>query len=282
MTLSISPQINYPESDGQPLADNTIQFRLIVTIQGGIDALFLDNPNVFVAGDLFWYPVEGEPWIRQAPDVMVVMGRPKGDRRSYQQWKEENIPPQVVFEIVSKSNTREELEITKRQFYERYGVEEYYIFNPNKGNLKGWQRQGGVLHPIQIMQGWVSPRLGITFEVVEKELQLYRPDGERFGSFVEIIQQKEWERQRAEEQRQRAEEQRQRAEEQRQRAEEQRQRAERAEQEKEQERLAKQQAQQSQLQAIPKLLAMGLSSEQIAEALSLPVETVRTVISSSQ
>ncbi|NER50961.1 MAG: Uma2 family endonuclease, partial [Symploca sp. SIO1A3] len=113
-------------------------------------------------------------------------------------------------------------------------------------------------------QGWVSPRLGITFEVVEKELQLYRPDGERFGSFVEIIQQKEWERQRAEEQRQRAEEQRQRA--------------ERAEQEKEQERLAKQQAQQSQLQAIPKLLAMGLNGEQIAEALSLPVETVRTVI----
>ena len=254
MTLSTSAQINYPESDGQPLADNTIQFRLIVTIQGGIDALFLDNPNVFVAGDLFWYPVEGEPWIRQAPDVMVVMGRPKGDRRSYKQWEEENIPPQVVFEIVSKSNTREELEITKRQFYERYGVEEYYIFNPNKGILKGWQRQGKVLQPIPTMVGWVSPRLGIRFEVVEGELEVYRPDGERFASFVEIIQQREWERQRAK----------------------------RAQQEKEQERLAKEQAQRARLQAIPKLLAMGLSGEQIAEALSLPLETVRAVISSLQ
>jgi len=282
MTLSTSLQINYPESDGQPLADNTIQFRLIVTIQGGIDALFLDNPNVFVAGDLFWYPIEGEPWIRQAPDVMVVLGRPKGDRRSYKQWEEDNIPPQVVFEIVSKSNTKEELEITKRQFYERYGVEEYYIFNPKKGILKGWQRQREVLQPIQTMLGWVSPRLGIRFEVEGGELEVYRPDGERFASFVEIIQQRQLERQRAEGERQRAQRAEQEKQKERQRAEEERQRAQRAEQEKQKEQLAKEQAQQAQLQAIPKLLAMGLSVEQIAQALSLPVETVRAVISSSQ
>src|SRR6266704_5862438 len=59
----------YPESDGLPMADNTKQFRWIVTIQGGLDALFKDEPNVFVAGDLLWYPVEGKPTIRLAPDV---------------------------------------------------------------------------------------------------------------------------------------------------------------------------------------------------------------------
>ncbi|MEQ9668886.1 Uma2 family endonuclease [Coleofasciculus sp. G2-EDA-02] len=258
MSLSTSVPIIYPESDGQPLADNTIQFRLIVTIQGGIDALFIDNPNVFVAGDLFWYPVEGEPWIRQAPDVMVVMGRPKGDRRSYKQWEEENIPPQVVFEIVSKSNTRQELEGAKRRFYERYGVEEYYLFNPAKGILKGWRRDREVelLQPIPQMLGWVSPRLGIRFEVVEGELQLYRPDGERFVTYLESIEYRELERQRAEQERQRAEQEQQRAEQERQRAE---------------------QAEQAQREAIPKLLAMGLSVEQIAEALSLPVDTVRVV-----
>ncbi len=51
-------EIIYPDSDGKPMADNTRQFRYIVTIQGGIAALFADNPNVFVAGDLLWYPVE--------------------------------------------------------------------------------------------------------------------------------------------------------------------------------------------------------------------------------
>ena len=247
MSLSTSVPIIYPESDGQPLADNTIQFRLIVTIQGGIDALFIDNPHVFVAGDLFWYPVEGEPWIRQAPDVMVAMGRPKGDRRSYKQWEEDNIPPQVVFEIVSKSNTREELEGDKRRFYQRYGVEEYYLFNPDKGILKGWRRDGEILQPIPIILGWVSPRLGIRFEVVAGELQVYRPDGERFASYLESIEQRDLERQRVKQERQRAE-----------------------------------QAEQAQRDAIPKLLAMGLNVNQIAEALSLPVETVRVVASSRE
>lgn len=71
-------KVVYPTSDGLPMADNTKQFRWIVTIQGGLDALFRDNPNVFVAGDLLWYPVEGQPGIRRAPDAMVVFGRPSG------------------------------------------------------------------------------------------------------------------------------------------------------------------------------------------------------------
>src|SRR5262249_25775618 len=64
-------QITYPQSDGQPMADNTLQFAWIVTIQGGLDALFHADPNVFVAGDLLWYPVEGNPRIRIAPDTAL-------------------------------------------------------------------------------------------------------------------------------------------------------------------------------------------------------------------
>ena len=75
------------------MSDNTLQFRWIVTIEGGLDALFIDDPNVFVAGDLLWYPVEGKPTIRSAPDAMVVFGRPKGDRGSYKQWEEGGIAP---------------------------------------------------------------------------------------------------------------------------------------------------------------------------------------------
>ncbi|MEE6161048.1 hypothetical protein U9R62_06765 [Cylindrospermopsis raciborskii DSH] len=39
---------------------------------------FKSNVDVFVAGDLFWYPVEGSNKIKLAPDTMVVFGRPKG------------------------------------------------------------------------------------------------------------------------------------------------------------------------------------------------------------
>src|SRR5437762_14320117 len=94
------PAIVYPDSDGQPMSDNTLQFKWIVVIKEGIEALFRRDPNVFVAGDLLWYPVEGEPTIRSAPDVMAAFGRPKGERGSYRQWEEQGIAPQVVFDIL--------------------------------------------------------------------------------------------------------------------------------------------------------------------------------------
>lgn len=83
-TVAAAPVV-YPDSDGQPMLDNTKQFRAIVTIQGNLEGLFRNRPDVFVAGDLLWYPVEGRPDIRRAPDAMVVFGRPRGDRGSYRQ-----------------------------------------------------------------------------------------------------------------------------------------------------------------------------------------------------
>src|SRR4051812_37685670 len=92
------PEVVYPESDGEPMADNTLQWDWIATIKTNLEDLFRDRPDVFVAGDLLWYPVEGRPEIRAAPDAMVAFGRPRGHRRSYLQWKEGGIAPQVVFE----------------------------------------------------------------------------------------------------------------------------------------------------------------------------------------
>ncbi|NEO21645.1 MULTISPECIES: Uma2 family endonuclease [unclassified Moorena] len=197
--------ILYPESDGKPLVDNTLQFELITTIKYGLEVRFKDDPNVFVAGDLLWYPVQGKPKINQAPDVMVVVGRPKGHRRSYKTWVEDNLNPQVVFEIASETNTIKELEEDKLKFYQSHEVEEYYLFDPNRIKLKGWLRSGETLEPIPQMVGWVSPRLAITFELVESELVLYSPNGQRFASYLEISELKDRAQQQAEQERQRAE-----------------------------------------------------------------------------
>jgi Uma2 family endonuclease len=190
-------EVIYPDSDGQPMANNTEQFRWILVIQQNLDWLFADNPDVFVAGDLFWYPIEGKNYIVNAPDVMVVFGRPKGKRGSYLQWQENNIAPQVVFEILSPSNSQTEME-RKLIFYERYGVEEYYIYNPQNNQLTGWLRTEDGLDVISEMENWVSPRLGIKFDLSGEELQIYRPDGNKFSSYLEISQLLEQEKQRAE------------------------------------------------------------------------------------
>jgi len=203
-------KIIYPDSDGKRMADNTEQFRWIVTIQQNLDWLFADRPDVFVAGDLLWYPVEGSREICTAPDILIAFGRPKGRRGSYKQWQEENIAPQVVFEILSPGNTLTEMN-KKQVFYQRYGVEEYYLYDPDKNDLSGWLRADTILDVIDPIDQWVSPRLGIRFEVGEV-LHLYRPDENPFLSYVEVAQQAEQERQRAEQERQRAEQERQRAE----------------------------------------------------------------------
>ncbi|MBD2312197.1 Uma2 family endonuclease [Desertifilum sp. FACHB-1129] len=207
-----TPEVIYPDSDGQPMSDNTKQFRWIVTIKENLEILFANDPNVFVAGDLLWYPVQGSNTIRQAPDAMVVLGRPKGDRGSYQQWKEDNIPPQVVFEILSPGNRTGKM-AQKALFYQRYGVQEYYIYDPDDNELSGLIRSEAGLELLEQVDGWVSPLLGIRFQLTEDTLEIYRPDGERFLTSVQLHHLREQERQRAEQERQRAEQERQRADE---------------------------------------------------------------------
>jgi Uma2 family endonuclease len=204
-------QVIYPDSDGKPMANNTKQFRWIVVIQQNLDWLYANDPNVFVAGDLFWYPVEGKPKVVNAPDVMVVLGRPKGNRGSYQQWNEDNVAPQVVFEILSPGNTQEEME-RKLLFYDRYGVQEYYIYNPDNNQLRGWIRGEEGLDTIASLLDWISPQLGIRFDLSGEELQIYHPDGTRFLSYTEISQQLEQERQRVQQAEEQLDQERQRAE----------------------------------------------------------------------
>ena len=126
------PKIMYPDSDGQPMAENTLQYEWIVTLKGGFEDVFRDDPDVFVAGDLLWYPVEGNNTLRQAPDTLVAFGRPKGYRGSYRQWVEGGIPPQVAWEVLSPGNRPGEMQ-KKFTFYEKYGVEEYYVYDPDRG-----------------------------------------------------------------------------------------------------------------------------------------------------
>jgi Uma2 family endonuclease len=183
--------MHYPESDGKPMADNTEQFHWIVTIKENLESMFAEDENVFIAGDLLWYPVQGDNKIANAPDTMVVFGRPKGYRGSYQQWNEGNIPPQVVFEILSPGNRTGEME-RKRQFYERHGVEEYYLYSPERLRLQGWLRQENSLENIPDTNGWTSPRLGIRFAIeVGEGLIIYRPNGEQFLRFTEQVQRRQ-------------------------------------------------------------------------------------------
>jgi Uma2 family endonuclease len=195
--------IEYPESDGEPMADNTKQWRWMMVLAGNLAALFRELADVFVGGNQFWYPVEGEAETRQAPDVYVVFGRPKGDRPSYKQWEEGDIPMTVVFEILSPGNTYMEM-ADKFTFYEAYGVEEYYVYDPDSNRLIVYLRRGEVLRRVLPIQDFVSPRLGIRFDLSGPEMVVRGPDGRPFLTFEELeVARKQAEQRADEEHRQR-------------------------------------------------------------------------------
>ncbi|MEM9770649.1 MAG: Uma2 family endonuclease [Cyanobacteria bacterium P01_D01_bin.73] len=174
----------YLESDGQPMANNTVQFEWIVALKQNLDRLTLPDTEIFVAGDLFWYPVEGRADICVAPDVLVAVGRPKGKRGSYQQWREDNVAPQVVFEIISPSNTAQEM-ARKLRFFQQHGVQEYYVYDPEENTLEVWERDGDRLVGGNDPDEWVSQLLGIRFVRSPETLTVYHPDGRAFTSYQE-------------------------------------------------------------------------------------------------
>ena len=181
----------YPESDGLPMGENTIQVRWINLLLNGFEALYEPCEDVFVAADLFWYPVEGDPRTATAPDLMVAFGRPKGDRRSYRQWQEGGLAPQVVWEILSPSNTYAEMQ-KKFRFYDHFGVEEYYIYDPDSYRLDVGLRTGGSLKLATVSGRYVSPRMGVRIAVPGTDpISLFHPNGQPFLSYLESLQRAE-------------------------------------------------------------------------------------------
>ena len=104
------PDEPYPESDGQPMAENTEQYEWLVKIKENLEILFRRWTGCLHRRRPVLVPGSRSPDHRPvAPDVMVVIGRPKGRRGSYRQWEEGGVAPQVVFEMLSPANSAKEM-----------------------------------------------------------------------------------------------------------------------------------------------------------------------------
>jgi Uma2 family endonuclease len=184
MSATVTPPpkpavVHYPDSDGQPMADNTVQFRWIQMLYAHLAGQYRDDANVFVAGDHLIYPVEGANKVRHAPDVYVAYGRPKGDRGSYKVWDEGGVFPQVIFEVWSPNNRYSDMQ-DKFAFYEKHGAEEYYILYPEfPMHAEAFRREGAKLVAVAAVNGYVSPRTGLRFALDTGDLTLYGSDGRR-------------------------------------------------------------------------------------------------------
>ena len=128
-----SEVIDYPDSDGLPMAESESQFWPILYVGAALDWYFEARDDVYVVGNLLLYYREGDPSKSVSPDLMVVLGAPKHVRSSYRLWEEPKAPD-FVLEIASGSTYRTDRG-EKRSIYAGMGVSEYWQCDPAGGYL---------------------------------------------------------------------------------------------------------------------------------------------------
>ncbi len=147
------PDIFYPSSDGEPLAESDLQFTPLTQTVHMLRHYYRDQSDVYVAGNLLLYYRMNDNEVRVAPDVMVVFGVEGYPRDSYVVWREDGKPPDFVMEIASPSTYSRDI-TEKRAIYAALNVTEYWRFDPT-GNLftlalEGEQLVDGEYQPIPI------------------------------------------------------------------------------------------------------------------------------------
>ena len=184
-------EIYYPESDGKPMGETEFHRDEIYALIWVLRQRYLDVPDVHVTGNLFLYYVQGDPRFVVCPDVFVVKGVPKHERRTYKLWEEGQVPS-LVIEVTSDSTRDEDLH-GKKDLYEHLGVEEYIIHDPFgeylRPPLQGFRLENGRYRRIEpAMNGsLVSRATGVTFKPAGRALRLIdTATGEMLPSAEEV------------------------------------------------------------------------------------------------
>ena len=141
-----SAAVDYPSSDGKPLAENDAQLAAILYAVGALRVYYAARADVYVSGDLLIYYEEGNPRVAVAPDAFVVFGVEDRVRMNYKVW-EEGKGPEFVLEVASRSTWREDVG-RKLGVYAELGVTEYFLYDPRgeylAPRLQGHRLVGGV------------------------------------------------------------------------------------------------------------------------------------------
>jgi Uma2 family endonuclease len=182
------PEIIYPSSDGEPLAESYDHLYVIMTTLAML-LHHLKGQQATVLADQFLYYAPGFPRLRVAPDVMVIFNVAPGGRDNYKIWEEGQVPS-VIFEMTSPS-TQSKDDVEKKNLYESLGVTEYWQFDPRgewiPEKLRGYRLQGDLDQVYAPITNNQSIPLQLQLMVENKIIAFYRLDnGERLLPLAEL------------------------------------------------------------------------------------------------
>lgn len=182
--------IEYPEEDGEPLAETDFQYIPLTYTVAALRARYASREDIYVAGNMLLYYRMNHPEFSVAPDVFAVIGaRGNHKRSSWFTWRE-NAAPAFVMEIASVSTWRND-GANKRAIYAEIGVTEYWRFDPTgecfNPALIGERLIDGVYQPIEvaedeggILRGYSDVLMLDLCALPNMELRLYDPEREEW------------------------------------------------------------------------------------------------------
>jgi Uma2 family endonuclease len=180
MVSRTPPELDYPTSDGRPVAETDLHRQLMFALIAALKAYYAKNPQVYVSGNLLVFYVPGNRRRHVSPDVFVVFGVPNHLRLNYLVWQEGK-GPEVVIELTSSSTRTEDIEEKFVLYRDTLKVREYLLFDPQVDflhpPLQGYRLVDGEYVRIELVAGRLpSEVLGLHLEQVGSEVRLYDPE----------------------------------------------------------------------------------------------------------
>lgn len=239
------PPTDLPYDDGVPLESNRHRIAMNTLIASAHSAL-AHREDYFAGGNMFIYyslhQVRNQDF--RGPDFFVVLNVDgQKERKYWATWEEEGRYPDVIVEFMSASTAQVDLTLKRDLYATTFQTQNYFVYDPfNPDSFQGWQQQGKYYQDLsKDERGWLwCEALGLWLGPWQGTILRETAPWLRFYSAEGDLILFS-----DEQERQRAEDER-------------------------QERYA----------AIPRLLAMGLTPGQVAEALNLTVEAVEAIASS--
>lgn len=170
--VQISADIEYPESDGEPMGETDLHIAWMFRLRDLLKHRYR-NERVYVACNLLMYYEEGDPRKFLVPDAFVVNDCEPGMRRTYRIWDEGRVPD-IVFEVTSKA-TRSEDEKHKPEKYAQIGIRELVLYDPTGDYLENRLQAYRLEHDSYVR---VEPDSSGVLESEELNVQLFLNNGE--------------------------------------------------------------------------------------------------------
>ncbi len=140
----ITQGIDYPESDGKPMAETDIHRNLLIQLIGVLELVF---PESYVSGNICLYYEEGSPKKMISPDVLLVTRGEPGEKRVFKVWEE--APIDLVIELSSRKTRKTDYGKKKNIYSSLLKVPWYVIFDPEKLVLEVFKMFGDEYEPVE-------------------------------------------------------------------------------------------------------------------------------------